>query len=176
MGCTETNASRGSPGGGHREKVRQPGLKRHSGRSITQTGLIPGPFTTRGKPLRNLFFSFVMFLICGLSFVASLHAACIIDDEEEYAVFAAVLFPNEPDVPDRMTNDLERRAYLASAHRPSGAAFMGARTRFRTRRREARVTGALDQFMDKDFNTKNGQACRIEAARFLAHMPGREAR
>ena len=47
-------------------------------------------------------------------FRPSCQAACTIDDEEEYAVLAAVLFPNEPDVPDRIKTDLERNAYLAS--------------------------------------------------------------
>jgi hypothetical protein len=38
---------------------------------------------------------------------------CVISDSEEYAVFAAVLFPHTPDVPDNLTDKLQRDAYLS---------------------------------------------------------------
>jgi hypothetical protein len=123
--------------------------------------------------MKNLFLAFALFLIWGLASCAAAHAACIVDDEEEYAVLAAVLFPNEPDVPDRMTTDLERRAYLASVTvHLSG--FHGSSYTVQDETVAARTTGASGQSIDKDFNKKNEQTCRIDEAKLRAHVPDRE--
>jgi hypothetical protein len=122
--------------------------------------------------MKSLFFAVALFLIWSLAPVAVVHAACIVNDEEEYAVLAAVLFPHEPDVPDRMTTDLERKAYLASVTiRLDG--FHGSSYTVQDETVAAKTTGASDQTIDKDFNRKNEQACRIDEVGLLAHVPDR---
>jgi hypothetical protein len=122
--------------------------------------------------MKNRFLAFALFLILSLASVAAAHTACTVNDEEEYAVLAAVLFPNEPDVPDKMTTDLERKAYLASVTvRLDG--FHGSSYTVQDETTAARTTEASDRSIGKDFNKKNVQACRIDGAKLLAHVAGR---
>lgn len=114
--------------------------------------------------------AFLLFTCCCIS-VSPLLAGCVIEDDEEYAVLAAVLFPNEPDMPDRIMNDLEREAYRSMA-RPRMSGFASSSYRLRSETiRETEPPKSRD-FMDRDYYEKNKQACTIDGARLRAHLPG----
>ena len=119
--------------------------------------------------MKKLFSALALLLLCGSVFVSPAQAACTIDDEE-YAVLAAVLFPNEPDIPDGMETDLERNAYVDSVW-VNLSGFHGSSYRIQDETVPQKSAKVPDQFMDKDFYEKNGQACKIDEARLLAHVP-----
>ncbi len=111
----------------------------------------------------------VLLLTCCM-LVPPLFAQCVIKDDEEYAVLAAVLFPNEPDVPDRITNDLEREAYRARA-RPRMSGFESSSYTIRNETvREARPSPS-SSVIERDYYEKNREACSIDAARLRARVP-----
>lgn len=99
--------------------------------------------------------------------------ATLITDDSEYAVFAAVLFPGEPEVPDSIRSDLEKRAYrdrrrirLDGIH--SNRYLVSRFT----------VTGSqsekgLDQALIADYNTRNTQAFMIDEVKLRAVTPKR---
>ncbi len=104
------------------------------------------------------------FLLCGPAFFSSLHA-CAIEDEEEYAVLAAVLFPNEPDVPA----DREREGYLAIA-RVRLTGFHSSFYRIKDRTIQETEPSPYN-FIDNDFNEKNREACKIDSSRLRPYLP-----
>ncbi len=128
-------------------------------------------FTRTGWSMKKLSFALALLLLCGSVFVSPARAACTIDDEE-YAVLAAVLFPNEPDVPDGMKSDPERNAYVDSVW-VNLSGFHGSSYRIQDETVPQKSANVPDQFMDKDFYEKNGQACKIDGNRLLAHVAER---
>jgi hypothetical protein len=120
--------------------------------------------------MRNVCSLLVLLLLCAFVHLPPALASCTIDDEEEHAVLAAALFPNEPDVPDRIKSDLERKAYLAmETVRLNG--FHGSYYRVLDETSLEKPAKEPDGFMNKDFYERNGQACKIDRARLLAHVP-----
>jgi hypothetical protein len=91
---------------------------------------------------------------------------CVISDSEEYAVFAAVLFPQTPDVPDNLTDKLQRDAYL-SLNTVHLDGFHGSSY---TLHQEA---APVKQPIPKKYGvTRSGlETCNIESKRLLALIP-----
>lgn len=122
--------------------------------------------------MRSLLLAVLMVCSCVFAPAASAQTPCTIDDEE-YAVLAAVLFPNESDVPDGITDDLERKAYLRStAVRLSG--FHGSYYTIEDETitsEDKRSAEGLDRFMVEDYNRNNAERCKIEDAKLLARVP-----
>ena len=119
--------------------------------------------------MKKLFSALALLFLCSAFFVSPVQTACTIDDEE-YAVLAAVLFPNDPDIPDGMKSDPERDAYLASVT-VNLSGFHGSSYRLQDETVSQKAAKEPEQFMDKDFYGKNGQACKIDGGRLLAHVP-----
>lgn len=114
--------------------------------------------------------SVLMFLVCLFIPALLAQAECLIQEDEEYAVMAAVLFPNEPDIPEGITDELARKVYRDRATvRLSG--FHGSSYTLEDETTASKRTGEADPFTVNDYNRKNEQACRIDGARLLAHIP-----
>jgi len=112
----------------------------------------------------------LMFLVCLFIPALLAQAECLIQEDEEYAVMAAVLFPNEPDIPESITDELARKLYRDRATvRLSG--FHGSSYTLEDETTASKRTGEADPFTVNDYNRKNEQACRIDGARLLAHIP-----
>lgn len=112
----------------------------------------------------------LMFLVCLFIPALLAQAECLIQEDEEYAVMAAVLFPNEPDIPEGITDELARKVYRDRATvRLSG--FHGSSYTLEDETTASKRTGEADPFTVNDYNRKNEQACRIDGARLLAHIP-----
>ena len=109
-----------------------------------------------------------LFLLLPISLSAfSGHAACVMGDDEEYAVLAAVLFPNEPDIPDRMKTDIERRAYLSTVTvRLTG--FHGESYTLQDKTVPTKIAKTSEA---SDATKEEVQACKIERAQLLRHVP-----
>jgi hypothetical protein len=120
--------------------------------------------------MKNLLSSLFLVLLCSVLLTPFARAECTIEDDEEYAVFAAVLFPNEPDVPDRIKDPLRREAYLALAS-PRLEGFQGSSYRIRNETITDEGDKRSREFIEIDFRKKNGEACRIDAARLRPHLP-----
>ncbi len=113
---------------------------------------------------------FALLFACCCMPLSPLLADCVIEDDEEYAVLAAVLFPDEPDVPKRMTTDLEREAYQALA-RPRMSGFESSSYTIRNRTIRETAAPKSRKFMERDFYEKNRETCTIDGARLRAHLP-----
>ncbi len=112
----------------------------------------------------------LMFLVCLFIPALPAQAECLILADEEYAVMAAVLFPNEPDIPESITDELSRKVYRDRATvRLSG--FHGSSYTLEDETTPSKMTGEADPFMVNDYNRKNEQACRIDGPRLLARIP-----
>jgi hypothetical protein len=94
---------------------------------------------------------------------------CTIVDGEEYAVLASVLFPNEPDMPDGMKTDIERKAHLSLVTvRLDG--FHGGGYKLQDETTEAKSSNQADP-IDADFTAKNRTPCKISKDKLTAHLP-----
>ena len=102
---------------------------------------------------------------------ASTPDECMIADEEEYAVFAAVLFPNRPEVPDGIKGDAERLAYLAAATVRLDGFHGDSYTLQDTTRMQPGPAKGSEQEMTADYNRKGARACRIDRGRLLSQVP-----
>jgi hypothetical protein len=113
---------------------------------------------------------FLMCLALSLTTSGEAQTACLIEDEEEYAVFAAVLFPYPPEVPDGMTDELQQKAHIASKTiRLSG--FHGNHYTMEDESSNGRIERDSDQAMIADYNKKNSRPCRIDGAQLLRRVP-----
>lgn len=111
-----------------------------------------------------------LFLLCSFVPIVSAQTQCLIQLEEEYAVMAAVLFPNKPDIPENMKDDLERKVYLSRATiRLDG--FHGSSYTVEDETAVSKIGNDADAFMINDFNRKNSQTCKMDAAKLLSHIP-----
>jgi hypothetical protein len=115
------------------------------------------------------------FIACALLFplccssIASAPQECVVNDEEEYAVLAAVLFPNDPDIPKEMKTDPQKKAYLAAKTiRLDG--FHGSSYSIQDESMPAKSAKNKDRELIADFNPKNERACRLIPAKLLAHL------
>ncbi len=95
---------------------------------------------------------------------------CLIENEEEYTVLAAVLFPNPPEIPDGMKDDLEQKAHISSKTiHLSG--FHGIDYTIEDESASGRIEKESDQVMTADYNAKNSEPCKIDKARLLRLVP-----
>jgi hypothetical protein len=115
---------------------------------------------------RLLAFAFT-FLFFGA--IADAQTRCIVNDAEEYAVIAAVLFPNPPDVPERMKTDMEKDAWLASK-RVHLDGFHGSHYLLQDETMSSKSARNQDRDFIPDFNTKNGQSCKLVASKLQAFL------
>jgi hypothetical protein len=114
--------------------------------------------------LLALAFSFLLF-----SALASAQTTCIVNDEEEYAVLAAVLFPNPPEAPKEMRSDIERNAWLAS-RRVRLDGFHGSHYLLQDETMPSKSARNQDKDFILDFNAKNGQSCKLVASRLQVYL------
>ncbi len=102
-----------------------------------------------------------------------------IDDDEEYAVMAALLFPHEPEVPDELKGDkMREQLYLAEQRAKSRLSGLGlgwgSFRIFELTSQEQVAVEALadnDRPMIKDFNAKNARRWRLERERLNSRLP-----
>lgn len=112
---------------------------------------------------------------CGMTLAPFCAAedAPLLTDAREYAVFAAVLFPKEPEfISPAEKNDSERMAYLAT-YRVQLDGISGNNynlSRF-TIRGAKTVKGSADQVMITDYNRRNEQSYRLDEERLLPLVP-----
>jgi hypothetical protein len=101
--------------------------------------------------------------------IASDQKECVIEEDEEYAVLTAVLFPNEPDIPETITTDLGKKAFLATnTIRLDG--FHGSSYTLQDVSMIGKSANNRDLEYIPDFNTKNERACKYNTAKFQAHL------
>jgi hypothetical protein len=110
--------------------------------------------------LKKSCFAFSLLLFCGIAAAGSDTQECLVEDDAEYAVIAAALFPNEPEIPEGMTTELERDAYLA-VHRIRLDGFHGSSYRIQDASMSSETTGETDPVLAADFNRKNSRSCRF---------------
>lgn len=99
-----------------------------------------------------------------------------IEDDEEYRVYAAVLFPNKPEIPDAVKDDaLRRDLYLSERPRLDGlglgkrSAVVYELTKVNKTMRPA-DDGSLTA-LGEDFNRKTEKPARISKEQLLANLP-----
>jgi hypothetical protein len=99
-----------------------------------------------------------------------------IEDDEEYRVYAAVLFPNKPEIPDAIKDDpLRRDLYLSERPRldglglGNGDAVVDEQTTGSQKRRPPE--DGTDDPMGADFNRKNEKPARLLMGKLMAHLP-----
>jgi hypothetical protein len=98
-----------------------------------------------------------------------------IDDDEEYRVFAAVLFPSKPEIPDEIKNDpLKRDMYRLSQPDLDGldlnSTFMTVQETTRGQKIRPDADGS-DASLIEDFNRKNEKSARIVKEKLAVHLP-----
>ena len=109
-------------------------------------------------------------LFCTLLYAETDPATCVGIDGEEYSALAAVLFPNTPDIPEGMTNELEQKAYIASKRiRLDG--FHGNSYVIQETSIVWKISSQLDPEILADLNRKNSQSCNFEEDRLRAYIP-----
>ena len=109
-------------------------------------------------------------LLCNPLHAATDPATCVVDDGEEYAVLAAVLFPNTPDIPEGMANELEQKAYVAS-RRIHLDGFHGNSYVILETSVTENASSQLDPEIMTDFSRKNSQSCTFEEDRLRSYIP-----
>lgn len=99
-----------------------------------------------------------------------------IEDDEEYRVYAAVLFPNKLEIPDAIKDDLLRRdLYLSERPRLDGlglgnrSAVVCEQTNVNKTMRPA-DDGSLTA-LGEDFNRKTEKPARLSKEKLLANLP-----
>ncbi len=100
----------------------------------------------------------------------------VIEDDEEYRVFAAVLFPNAPEIPDEIRNDpLRRGAYLSQRPRLDGLGlgngFDVVQEATEETQRMRPADNEADASLREDFNRKNEKRGRLVKEKLLAILP-----
>ena len=99
-----------------------------------------------------------------------------IEEDEEYRVYAAVLFPNKPEIPDAIKDDpLRRDLYLSERPRLDGlgvgnrSAVVYEQTKVNQKMRPA-DDGSLAA-LGEDFNRKTEKPARLSKEKLMAHLP-----
>jgi len=115
-------------------------------------------------------FSALLLLLGACTLAGAGPGECVVEDEEEYAVLAAVLFPNDPEIPGEMTGGIQRKAWLES-RRVRLDGFHGSDYRVL----DASMTGEIPEldvpYTGDDFNRRNRESCRFVAERLRDHVP-----
>jgi hypothetical protein len=123
----------------------------------------------------NLGLLALTWLLLLLQGVTSAQEMCGIADQEEYAVFATVLFPNPPEVPaPKINNEEERLRYLAEveSHTIHLDGFHGNSYTIQDETSEqSNQWKGDDRDMADDFNRKRAHACRMDKEKFLSFVP-----
>lgn len=120
--------------------------------------------------MRKALPALILLSLCVSVSVAPAQTQCTIDDDEEYAVLGAVLFPEPPDIPNRMSHDPQREAHQASMRfRLDG--FHGNSYSILDETMPSEFVKVPDQFMAEGYSQKNEQTCRIVSEKLLAHVP-----
>jgi hypothetical protein len=118
--------------------------------------------------MRKAFSVMILFFFCISLCLAPARALCIIEDDEEYAVLVALLFPNTPDDPEHVSDD-EREAYLASVKvRLDG--FHGGSYFIADETIPSNVAPESSRPAGGD-NPSHANACRISGDKLMAHVP-----
>jgi hypothetical protein len=100
----------------------------------------------------------------------------LIPDDEEYAVFGAILFPNKPEIPAHVQDEAlymlkyRDRVRLDGVH---GSPYMIAEGTARERREPRDAPEGRDAAMLADYNTKNATPHRRESAKLSRLGPSR---
>jgi hypothetical protein len=114
--------------------------------------------------------SALLFLLAACTLAGAGPRECVVEDEEEYAVLAAVLFPNDPEIPGEMTGGIQREAWLES-RRVRLDGFHGGDYRIL----DASMTGRLSETeapgTAADYNSRNRNACTFLPERLRACVP-----
>ena len=99
-----------------------------------------------------------------------------IEDDEEYRVYAAVLFPNKPEIPDAIKDDpLRRDLYLSERPRLDGlglgnrSAVVCEQTKVNKTMRPA--DDGSPNALGEDFNRKTEKPARLSKEKLMAHLP-----
>lgn len=132
--------------------------------------------------MRRTAFSTILILILAAGFQAipvccsgSAESIPDIVDPEEYRVIAAVLVPQQPDIPDEVKGDETRTAlFLALRHdhvRMDGISGERILELTNTVMRPDSVRPGQDQAMFADYYTKNQQSYRIDKLKLAAALP-----
>ena len=99
-----------------------------------------------------------------------------IEDDEEYRVYAAVLFPNKPEIPDAIKDDpLQRDLYLSERPRLDG---LGLGSRSAVVYEQTKVNKTMRPADDgshtalgEDFNRKTAKPARLSKEKLMANLP-----
>lgn len=94
----------------------------------------------------------------------------LITDTVEYEVFAAVLFPEKPEVPAGIVDPAERRKHL-DGHRVRLDGVHSGRYELSGLTITGSQPNGADEALAEDFNLKNGRAGRIDREKLLAAAP-----
>lgn len=95
---------------------------------------------------------FLTFVSYGITLASPAQTGCLVKDEEEYAVLAAILFRDAP-----------------AAVRLEG--FEGDSYAIFDETQPGKISQEADRSLSQDFNQKNKQQCTLEAAKLKAHVP-----
>ena len=120
----------------------------------------------------------IVLLVCGLltcilgrTPLLANEEPTIVADDEEYSVFAAVMFPNKPEIPERIKDDLQRRIFLDE----NRVALTGIPSNhFGLCRITSKSTLPVrhpDEEMIIDYNLKNAQAGFIDMNKLQPLVP-----
>jgi hypothetical protein len=113
--------------------------------------------------------SLMLLLFGTLSGAAPAQQQCVVENEE-YAVLAAILFPNPAEIPPNMKTDIEKQAYLAAQDvRLDG--FHGSSYTIEDQSMPAKISKSTDPQMVQDFNRRNESHCKWTAEKLLSHLP-----
>jgi len=119
--------------------------------------------------MSKIAFFYVPMVVCFLSCMVSAQTRCPIDDTG-YDVLAAVLFPNDPEMPDPAKPDPGREAQRSlEIVRLDG--FHGSSYLLRSETLTSSISKGSDGHLAEDFNRKNAGSCVLDRSKLLARVP-----
>ncbi len=113
--------------------------------------------------------SLILLLFGTLAGAAPAQQQCVVENEE-YAVLAAILFPNPAEIPPNMTTDIEKQAYLASQDVCLDG-FQGSSYTIEDQSLPAKISKGTNPQMVQDFNRRNQSHCKWTAEKLLSRLP-----
>jgi hypothetical protein len=111
--------------------------------------------------LKYSFIAVISFAFCGFFSAYPAQNECTVTDDEEYAVLAAVLFPEE--------RNNTKKTDINNATRLNG--FHGDHYAITNKSMESKISKETDKFLMDDFNRKNKQSCTFQTEKLLARFP-----
>ena len=120
----------------------------------------------------------IVSLVCGLltcilaqTLLLAKEDPTIVADNDEYSVFAAVMFPRNPEIPEHIKDDLQRRIFLDE----NRVALVGIPSNHfglcRITSKSTLPVRQPDQEMIIDYNLKNAQAGLIDMNKLQPFVP-----